>query len=851
MKRKNKRVSKPIFFIVAILIIVFSFGAFFGLDNYHGDVRKLYVKGVGDIRWGIDISGGVEAIFSPDIKTGEITKQNMDSAKEIIETRMINNNITDYEVYTDYDNHQLIVRFPWQSDDENYDPTAAIQELGETALLTFYKGQDNTGEIVLQGAADIKGADAGYTETNGFIVSLKLTDAGATKFAAATKEQLNNYISIYMDDTMISCPKVDTVITNGEAMITGMSNGDEATALANKINAGSLPFALTVDDSKLEVISPTFGEEALKVMLIAGVAAFAIICILMIFFYRLPGIIACIALLGQAAGMIACVSGFFPGTNSFTMTLPGIAGIILSIGFGVDANVITAERIKEEFRKGKTIDGAISQGYSNAFSSILDGNVTNVIVALVLLAAFGTPDSILARVLNFVFPFLSSSVTGNIYSFGYTLIVGVILNFIMGVWASRLMLMSISRFKIFRKPWLYGAPKNKTVQKFNFVGFRYKSIAIAAVVLVAGLVLTCVVGPKTDITFSGGSRFTYTYTGDISEEAVESALKSELGLDSTVTLNSDISGNSKKLVITVNGDINKEFNAEALENTLKDAASSKAALSSATESTVESTTGGTASGTASETTSGTSSSASSDTASSTTSDTPSSVTSSAEESVTNETMVDIKNGINHVLATKFTANTFAENNSNAVNPTLAGSFFIKALFAVLLAVLLVVVYIGIRFRKIGGVSAGVASLIALIHDVLIAFFACVIFGLAIDTNLIAVILALFGYSLNATIVMFDRVRENKKLYPDLSIREQVDRSINETVKRSVVTSITTFCAITAIAVVSEIFGVTALRSFTIPMAVGVIAGCFSSVFLAGPIWVKWCELRPAKSDKKK
>lgn len=843
MKRNNKRVSKPIFFIVAILIFVFSFGAFFGLDNYHGDVRKLYVKGVGDIRWGIDISGGVEAIFSPDIKTGEITKQNMDSAKEIIETRMVNNNITDYEVYTDYDNHQLIVRFPWQSDDENYDPTAAIQELGETALLTFHKGQNNTGEVVLQGAADIKGAEAGYTESNGYIVSLKLTEAGATKFAAATKEQLNNYISIYMDDTMISCPKVDKVITNGEAMITGMSSGDDATALANKINAGSLPFALTVDDSKLEVISPTFGEEALKVMLIAGIAAFVAICVVMIVFYRLPGIIACIALLGQVAGMIACTSGFFPGTDSFTMTLPGIAGMILSIGFGVDANVITAERIKEEFKKGKTIDGAISQGYSNAFSSILDGNVTNVIVAIVLLAAFGTPDSILARALNFVFPFLNSSVTGNIYSFGYTLIVGVILNFIMGVWASRLMLMSISRFKVLRKPWLYGAPKTKEIKHFNFNRFLNKAVIIAAAFLVAGTVLSCVIGVKADITFSGGSRFTYTYTGEVNEDAVESALKSELGLDSTVTLNSDISGNSKKLVITVNGDINKAFNAEALENVLKDAASSQAALSSTTESTAS----GTVSDTASDTASGTASS----TTSSTTSSATSSATSSVEESVTNETMVDIKNGINHILATKFADNGFKESESNAINPTLASSFFVKALVAVMLAVLLVVIYIGIRFRKIGGVSAGIASFIALIHDVLIAFFVCVVFGLPVDTNLIAVILALFGYSLNATIVMFDRVRENKKLYPGLSTAEQVNKSINETVKRSVMTSITTAFAIAAIAIVCELFGVTALRSFAIPMAVGVVAGCFSSAFLAGPIWVKWCELKPKKTARKK
>ncbi len=461
MKQRNKPVKKAMFFITTSLIFVFAFLSFFGLDNYHGDIRKLYVKGVEDIRWGIDISGGVEAIFSPDKAAENISDADMDSAKAIIETRLVNNNVTDYEVYTDYDNHQIIVRFPWQSEEEDYDPTAAVEELGETALLTFYKGQNNSGSVVLQGADDIESASAGYVEEHGYVVSLKLTSQGSTKFATATQQQMDDYISIYMDDQLLSAPKVNNVITNGEAIITGMANADEATDLANKINAGALPFALTVDDSKLQVISPTLGEEALKVMLIAGIVAFAVICIIMILKYRLPGVIACITLLGQAAGMLACVSGFFPGIPSFTLTLPGIAGIILSIGFGVDANVITSERIKEEFQKGKTIDGAISQGFSNAFTSILDGNLTNVIVALVLLAAFGTPDSAMSQVFSFIFPFLSSSVTGSIYSFGYTLITGVVFNFVMGIFASRIMLMSVSRFKFLRKPWLYGGKNHE------------------------------------------------------------------------------------------------------------------------------------------------------------------------------------------------------------------------------------------------------------------------------------------------------------------------------------------------------------------------------------------------------
>ena len=692
MKRNNKSIGKPAFFIVTILVLAFSFAAFFGISDYYGDTRKVYIKGTEDIRWGIDISGGVEAIFSPDKEESEITDEDMDSAKSIIETRLVGKNITDYEVYTDYDNHQLIVRFPWQSDDDSYDPTAAINELGETAMLTFYKGQTNTGDVVLQGSDDIESASPGYDQKNGYVVQLRLTEAGKQKFAKATAEQLNGYISIYMDDTLLSAPQVNSVISDGNAIITGMEDADAAKDLATKINAGSLPFALTVDDSKLQVISPVLGEQALRVMLIAGIVAFALICVLMIFRYRLPGVIACIALFGQAAGMIACVSGFFPGVPSFTMTLPGIAGIILSIGFGVDANVISAERIKEEFKKGKTIDGAVSQGFSNAFSSILDGNLTNVIVAVVLLAAFGTPDSALSKAFNFIFPFLSASVTGNIYSFGYTLITGVIFNFIMGVTASRYMLCGISRFKFFRKPWMYYSAPKKERKEFDFVKFFKKSLCITGCILIVGIVFTCIRGVKSD-------------------------------------------------------------------------------------------------------------------------------------------------------------NTVKLNESNTVNPTLASSFFIKSIVAVLFAAVFVVLYIGIRFRKIGGVSAGVFSFVALLHDIIVAFFIMTIFGLELDTNFFAVVLTLLGYSLNDTIVIFDRIRENKKFFPTLSVRENVNRSINETLARSVMTAVTTFVAIIAVVAVAEFFGVTALRSFALPMAFGIISGCYSSVFISGPLWVVWSETKAKKQSK--
>lgn len=458
---KSKTSRKSTFFVILALILALTYLAFFGIENYYGDIRQVYVKGANDIRWGIDISGGVEAVFSPDIQDVEITSEDMDSAKAVIETRLVNNNITDYEVYADNHNHQIIVRFPWKADESEFDAQSAIQELGETAMLTFCGGTDNT-NIILQGSADIKAAYAGVNpeDTTQPIVALELTDVGTAKFATATQTYLGQTISIWMDDVMLSAPTVNTVITNGQAYIDGMESADAAVDLANKINAGSLPFALTVDESKLQIISPSLGSDALNVMLIAGAIAFGIVCIIMIARYRVNGVVAAIALLGQLAGSIACISGFFPGASSFTLTIPGIAGIILSIGVGVDCNVIAAERIRDEFKRGKTIDNAISSGYKNSLSAIIDGNVTIVIVSIVLMGAFGSPDSFLGTIFSPIMSLFGSSITGSIYSFGYTLLIGVIFNLVMGVLASKAMIKSVSQLKFMRNPALYGGKKN-------------------------------------------------------------------------------------------------------------------------------------------------------------------------------------------------------------------------------------------------------------------------------------------------------------------------------------------------------------------------------------------------------
>ena len=467
-----KRVKKPVFFVVLLLIVALVVTSLFGVYGQNGDFKVTYIKGAGDIRWGIDIRGGVEATFSPADGVAATTEQ-LNAAKEIIETRMVSNSITDYEIYTDPTNNRIIVRFPWRSDEENFDPEEAINELAATAQLTFREGNEyesteygedgnivyrtpsgTTAENVILEGSDIVSATPQMTqdESTGeyqYVVALQLSEDGTEKFAEATSEMVGSTISIWMDDVMLSAPTVQEAITNGECSITGDFTSEEATQLANQIQAGALPFALQV--SSYSSMPPTLGSQALDAMLLAGIIAFVVISVLMIGIFRLPGVVAVISLAGQVGLCFAAISGYFPFLNSYTTTLPGLAGIVLSIGMGVDANVISASRIREELRNGKTLDGALKLGFSESFWAIFDGNITTLIVAVMLMGVFG-PSNILSIIFG-------ESTTGAIFSFGFTLLVGIIGNFIMGMTATRLMTLSLAGFKGLHKKWLFGGAR--------------------------------------------------------------------------------------------------------------------------------------------------------------------------------------------------------------------------------------------------------------------------------------------------------------------------------------------------------------------------------------------------------
>lgn len=467
-----KRVKKPVFFVVALLILALVVTSLFGVYGQHGDFKVTYIKGAGDIRWGIDIRGGVEATFSP-ADGVEATTEQLEAAKEIIETRMVSQSITDYEIYTDPTNNRIIVRFPWRSDEQDFDPEAAIDELAATAQLTFREGKEyedaeyaddgsvvyktptgTTAENIILEGSDVVSATPAMTqdETTGeyqYVVSLQLSEEGKEKFAEATERLVGDTISIWMDDVMISYPTVNEAITNGECSISGNFTSEEATQLASKIQAGALPFALQV--SSFSSMPPTLGTQALNAMMLAGILAFVVISVLMIVLFRLPGVVAVISLAGQVGLCMAAISGFFPFLNSYTTTLPGLAGIVLSIGMGVDANVISASRIREELRNGKSLDGALKLGFSESFWAIFDGNITTLIVAVMLMGVFG-PSNILSIIFG-------ESTTGAIFSFGFTLLVGIIGNFIMGMTATRLMTLSLAGFKGLHKKWLFGGAR--------------------------------------------------------------------------------------------------------------------------------------------------------------------------------------------------------------------------------------------------------------------------------------------------------------------------------------------------------------------------------------------------------
>jgi SecD/SecF fusion protein len=714
MKPGNKMLA-AIFIGIAAIVCIAIFGA--------GDS----VKGIFDMRFGIDIRGGVEAIFEPQNLNRKPTTQELESAREVIESRMDSQNIADREVTVDKEAGYIIVQFPWKSGETDFNPEDAISELGEMAELTF---KDPDGAVLIQGK-DVEKATPQTNTSNGiktYVVALSFNSDGSKLFEDATGKLIGKRIGIYMDNNLISNPTVQNQISGGQAVITGMKNYEEAKALAEKINAGALPFSLKT--TNFSTISPSLGSNALSIMVYAGLVAFFVICLFMIVFYKMPGIVACVTLLLQMVIQMLAVS-----VPQYTLTLPGIAGIILTLGMAVDTNIIISERISDELKKGSSVKGAVVSGYKNAFSSVLDGNVTTAIVAVILMI-FGS---------------------GTMLSFGYTLLVGMVVNLLIGVSVSKHMILSLIQSDFWRNEKRFRIRKDKKI--IPFYQKKYIFAIISGFVILSGIAGCFFYGVKLDTQFTGGAVLSYSVSEQADTGKIQEAIEKETKRPVTVQIKEDNMTGLKRLSVTLAG--NAGMSPEEQK---------------AITDTINSTIG-------------------------------------KNDAKLSETFV--------------------------VEPYIGAKALRNAAAAIILSLIFIVVYVWIRFSVISGLSAGITAMIALVHDVLVVFFAFVLFQIPLNDAFVAVVLTIIGYSINDTIVIYDRIRENRKHDPKMPVDTLVNVSTSQTLGRSINTSATTGICVLILMVASVYFHIESIMEFSLPMLFGILTGCYSSICVAGTLWAMW------------
>jgi SecD/SecF fusion protein len=712
LKAKKRNV-----WIVLCVIAAFIYIAIFGLGSGF--------KGAVDMRFGIDIRGGVEAIFEPEGVDKAPSASDLESARIVIENRLDAQNILDREVTVDKENGNIIVRFPWKSDEKEFNPEAAIAELGETAKLTF---RDPEGNVLVEGKDVTDSQVVRDQQTGEYVVSLKFDKAGAEDFADATTKLVGKSMGIYMDEEQISNPLVREAIQGGEAVINGMDSQEEAKALSEKINAGALPFSLKT--TNYNTISPTLGSGALKAMTSAAAVAFILVCLFMMTYYRLPGLIACLTMVFQMSLQVLALS-----VPQYTLTLPGIAGLILSLGMAVDANVIINERIGEELSKGSSIKNAVKMGYKNAFSSVLDGNITTAAVAVILMI-FGS---------------------GTMLSFGYTLLTGVLLNLAVGVWLSRIMLSSVVLYPKFQNLKLFYMKKTRKV--IDFLGKRKAIFLFTAAMLLVGSIISGMRGITLDTQFTGGVILKYTCEGTPDTAQAAQAAEEVLNRPVNAQAGEDFVSGQTKLVLNLGG----------------------------------------------------------------------------HQGISPQEQAKVLDALNKVQPEQ----KYKSSESYAVEPYIGARALKNSAIAIVLAMLFIIVYIALRFSVLSGLSAGISGVIALIYDVFIVFLVFGVCKIPINDAFVSVTLTIIGYSINDTIVLYDRIREHMRTRTKEGLIPLVNQSITETLGRSINTAFTTVLCVAVILVFAVIYNIDSIRVFALPMLVGMISGCYSSICVAASVWVTW------------
>lgn len=718
--------EKVTFIIGSILIVLLAITAVFGFGS---------IKGANRMRFGIDIRGGVEAVYEPVDLDRAPEPEELESARTVIESRLDANSILDREVTTDNEHGTIIVRFPWKSGETEFNPEKAIAELGETARLTF---RDAKGNVLLDGSYVRKSSSLRSPQNNFPIVTLELDSDGKKIFAEITEKLLNQRLYIFMDEEEIFSGTVSSVITDGQAQIQGLNSMEAAEDLSKKINAGALPFSMATTNHSS--ISPSLGSGALNVMIRAGLVAFAAVCLFMIFYYRLPGIISCIALVFQMSCQL-----LFLSVPQVTLTLPGIAGLILSLGMAVDANIIISERISEEMQKGKSIRASIKEGYKNAFSSVLDGNLTSAIVAVILMF-FGS---------------------GTMYSFGYTLLTGVILNFLVVV-ISKKLLNSALDFRILYKESLFRQKKER--KTIHFYEKKQIPLLLSTIMIIAGILVCVIKGITLDTSFIGGAILKYNYQGEIDIAENEKAAAEAINRPVSIQMTTDLVTEEKKMVVTLAGN----------------------------------------------------------------------------EGLSPEEQLQLFDALSAVNPTSEL--TLSE--SYIVEPYIGRQALVNSVKAIVLASIFIVIYVAIRFSSISGISAGVMALVALVHDILFVLFVFAVFSIPLNDAFVAVTLTIIGYSINDTIVIYDRIRENTTI-EKLSLKDLLNLSVTQSMSRSINTTITTATCILLVFVFAYVYGIQSIVVFSLPMFFGLLSGCYSTICIAGSLWVTWKSFREKKSIAEK
>lgn len=702
--KMNKRNAGITLVVMAALLIFLGYVAAIGIGPTGTGAAK-------NIILGLDLSGGVSVTY-------QVVDENP-TAEELSDTvyklqQRADTYSTEANVYQE-GSDRISIEIPGVSD-----VNAVLEELGQPGSLEF---QLEDGTVVLTGS-DIQTASAATQKDElgnlEYVVKLELTSSGADAFAVATSENVGNYIYIVYNDEIISSPVVNEAITGGSAYISGMSSASEAQSLASSIRIGAL--SLELEEISSKVVGAQLGQDAIRTSLIAGAIGIAIVMVFMIIVYALPGVVAAFCLLLYTCLMLISLNAF-----DLTLTLPGIAGIILTIGMAVDANVIIYARIREEISAGKSVKGAIQTGYRKAFSAILDGNITTLIAAFVL------------NMLG----------TGSVKGFAQTLALGIVLSMITALVISRLIMNALYEVG-FRDEKNYG--RARTYKQFDFVGHRRVFFTISIVLILLGPVsmgVNSAMGNgvlNLSLDFKGGTSTTITFNEEMTLDELEADVKPVF---------TEVTGNAEVQFQTTQGSTDVYVKTGVLDLDQRQA---------------------------------------------------------------------ISEALEEAYDLEATAILY-----DSISATVSSEMRQDAVVAVIVAAICMLIYITIRFHDVRFAGSAV---IALLHDVLVVFACYAIVRISVGSTFIACMLTIVGYSINATIVIFDRIRENQKLLAGSDLADIVNASVTQTLTRSIYTSFTTFITIFMLFLI----GVETIKEFALPLMVGVVAGAYSSVCVTGSLW---------------